>query len=103
MTSEQRLDRLERIAKLFVAAGIRARRDMRRLDEKIGILVDARIANEERFAALADSQTRTDRKLNAVQIANEERFAALADSQRHSDEKLAALIEIVSRQKNGQE
>jgi len=103
MTAEQRLDRLERVAKLFVAAGIRARRDMRHLDEKIGILVDAQIANEEKFAALADSQRRTDRRLDTAQLANEERFAALADSQRHTDEKLAALIDVVRGQNNGQQ
>ena len=77
MTSEQRLDRIERIAKLFVTAGLRARRNMRELDEKIGIMVDA-------------------------QIANEERFAVLADSQRHTDQKLDALIDIIRKQSNGQ-
>ena len=51
MTPEAGLDRLERIAKLFVAAGIRARRNIRELDEKIGILVDAQVANEERFCS----------------------------------------------------
>lgn len=66
MTSEQRLDRLERIAKLFVSAGMRARRSMRDLDDKIGIMVDAQIANEERFAALAESQVHTDRRLDAL-------------------------------------
>ncbi|HYT50040.1 MAG TPA: hypothetical protein VEL78_06590 [Pyrinomonadaceae bacterium] len=76
MTPEQRLDRLERIAKLFVTAGLRARRNMRQLDEKVGILVDA-------------------------QIANEERFAVLADSQRHTDQRLDALIDIIRRQSNG--
>ena len=50
LTSEQRLDRLERIAKLFVAAGLRARRNMRDMDEKMNILIDAQIRNEERFA-----------------------------------------------------
>jgi hypothetical protein len=77
MTAEQRLDRLERIAKLFVTAGLRMRRDMRRLDEKIGILVDAQIANEDRFAVLASSQQQTDQKVAELRIANEERFAEL--------------------------
>ena len=66
MTSEQRLDRLERIARLFVTADVRTRRNMRELDDKIGIIVDAQIANEERFATLAESQTHTDQKLNAL-------------------------------------
>ena len=34
LTSEERLDRLERIAKLFVAAGLRAQRNMRDMDEE---------------------------------------------------------------------
>ena len=101
MTAEQRMDRLERIARLFVTAGLRVSRTMRELDEKIGILVDAQIANEERFAALANSQQQTNQKLTEVRIASEERFAALAESQRQSEQKLAALIDIVSKQTNG--
>jgi hypothetical protein len=49
MTREQRLDRLERIAKLFVRAGVRYRRDLRDLGDKLNILVDSQIKNEERF------------------------------------------------------
>ena len=66
MTPEQRLDRLERIAKLFVRAGVRPRGDLRQLDEKINIIVDAQIKNEERFAQLAESQTHSDRRLDAL-------------------------------------
>ena len=66
MTPEQTLDRLERIVKLFVKAGLRARREMRDLDQKISIIVDAQIANEERFAKLADSQAHTDKRLDAL-------------------------------------
>ncbi|HYN25509.1 MAG TPA: hypothetical protein VES69_10755 [Pyrinomonadaceae bacterium] len=66
MTPEQRLDRLERIAKLFVNAGLRARREIRGHDNKIDYLVDCQIHNEERFAKLAESQANTDRRLNAL-------------------------------------
>jgi hypothetical protein len=66
MTSEQRLDRLERIAKLMVKAGLRARGQMREQDEKIRIIIDAQIKNEERFAKLTESQTHTDRRLDAL-------------------------------------
>jgi hypothetical protein len=66
MTPEQKLDRLESIVKLFVKAGLRARREMRDLDQKISIIVDAQIANEERFAKLADSQAHTDKRLDAL-------------------------------------
>ena len=56
MTSEQRLDRLERIVKLMIKAGLRARQQSRGQDEKIDILIDSQIKNEERFAALTESQ-----------------------------------------------
>src|SRR6185503_3274585 len=47
MTPEQRLDRLERIVMMFAPAGARARREM---NEKINMLIDAQIKNEDRFA-----------------------------------------------------
>ena len=50
MTPEQRLDRLEGIAKLIVRDGLRTRREGRQPDEKINILIDAQIKNEEKFA-----------------------------------------------------
>ena len=62
MTHEQRLDRLERIAKLLVRAGLRARPEMRQQDDKITIMIDAQIKNEVRFAELAESQRQTDRR-----------------------------------------
>ena len=64
--AEERLDRLERIAKLLVRAGLRARREMRQQDDKITIMIDAQIKNEERFAELAESQKHTDRRLDAL-------------------------------------
>jgi len=64
--SEERIDRLERIAKLLVRAGLRARREMRQQDDKITIMSDAQIKNEERFAELAESQKHTDRRLGAL-------------------------------------
>ena len=63
---EERLDRLERIAKLLVRAGLRARREMRQQDDKITIMMDAQIKNEERFAELAESQKNTDHRLDAL-------------------------------------
>lgn len=90
MTPEQRLDRLERIAGLMVRAGVRARRREREQDEKIDIIIDAQVKNEERFAQ------------------NEERFAKLAEaqtelaiSQEHTDRRLDALIDIIREQRNG--
>ena len=73
MTSEERFDRLERIAKLFVRAGLRERRNRRELDEKINIIINSQIENEERFAR------------------NEERFAQLADVLARTDAQVKAL------------
>jgi pyruvate-formate lyase len=83
MAGEERLDRLERIAKLMVRAGLRARREMRQQDDKITIMIDAQIKNEERFAKLAQAQTE------------------LAESQTHTDRRLDALIDIVREGRNG--
>lgn len=77
MTPEQKFDRLERVVKLMIKAGLRARKQMREQDEKLGILINAQIENEERFARLADSQT-------------------------HTDQRLDALIDIVRKQRNGE-
>lgn len=80
LTSEQRLDRLERIAKLFVAAGLGARRHMREMDDKMNILIDAQIQNEERFAK------------------SDERFVKF---EAKTDQTLEALMEIVKKLPNG--
>ena len=87
MTPEQRLDRLERIAKLFATAGLRARSQFRKQYE---ILMDAQMRNEVRF------------ERNEERFAqNEVRFARLADSQIHTDQRLDALIDIVREERNG--
>ena len=83
MTPDERVDRLERIAKLLVRAGLRARREMRQQDDKITIMIDAQIKNEERFAKLVQAQTE------------------LAESQAHTDRRLDALIDIVKEGRNG--
>ena len=83
MTPEQRFDRLERIVKLMIKAGLRARVQSREQNEKITIIIDAQMRNEERFAR------------------NEERFARLAESQAHADRRIEALIDIVRNGRNG--
>jgi hypothetical protein len=74
MTNEEKLDQLERIAKLLVRAGLRARREMRQQDDKITIMMDAQLKNEERFAQLAKSQKQIDRGFEAlIDIIKEDR------------------------------
>lgn len=64
MTSEQRLDRLERIAKLFVRAGLRARQNIKEQAEKINIIINNQIEHDDRLAALNKSLDRSQRELN---------------------------------------
>jgi len=90
MTPEQRFDRLERIVKLMIKAGLRARTQSREQDEKITILIDLQVKNEDRFAALTESQTRL-----------AESHTRLVDSQTHTDQRLDALIDIIREGRNG--
>ena len=76
MTPEQRFDRLERIVKLMIKAGLRARNQIREQGEKINMIIDLQVENEQRFALLAEAQT-------------------------HSDRRLDALIDVVQRDRNG--
>ena len=74
--SETRLDRVERLARLLVRAGRRARREMRFQDERLAAVI-------------------------AVQEKNAKAIARLAESQAHSDRRLDALIDIVREGRNG--
>ena len=115
MTSEQRLDRLERIAMLMARAGLRARRDQ---NEKINMIIDAQIKNEDRFAQnekrfaqnekrfarfedrfarLTNAQDHTERMIKELAESHKE----LAESQKLTYEQLRALIDITGRNRNG--
>ena len=61
--SDRRLDRLENLAKLFVRAGRRERREGR---ERINALIEAQIRNEAIVAALVESQTRDRENINKL-------------------------------------
>ena len=96
MTHEQRLDRLERIARLMVRAGLRARREMRQQDDKITIMIDAQIKNEDRYADLRAAHNQHDEKiamLIAQQLRTDERFAELAEAQKGLAESQKGLAE----------
>ncbi|HKO98521.1 MAG TPA: hypothetical protein VJU86_16100 [Pyrinomonadaceae bacterium] len=87
MTPEDRIDRLERLAKLFASHGLRWRNEFQK---KLEILMDAQMRTE---AACGRYEERFAR--------NEERFAQLAESQIHSDQRLDALIDIIRQDRNG--
>jgi hypothetical protein len=100
MTPEQRLDRLERIAKLFVKAGFRQRTAAHEQIDKINILIDTQIQNAEHFAKttqeqnekiniLIDAQTRTEDRYAARFAENEERFAKNEERFAKNEERFA--------------
>ena len=122
MTPEQRLDRLERIAKLFVRAGQRARRQTRdqtkEIDRLINLqnhLINLQIGNEHRFErneeGLNNLSQKTERgfaKLANAQALSEQKIAGLAESQTMlaeaqslTDHKLTELIDIIRKGRNG--
>ena len=102
MTSEQRLDRLERIAKLFVSAGLRARRNMKDQEEKINIIINNnQIEHDERFAALNRSLERSHNELSQSQNELSRSMNELAKAQVHTNQRLDSLIDIVRRDRNG--
>jgi hypothetical protein len=78
MTSEQRIDRLERIVKLFTKAGRRVRREVREHESKINYLIDLQMRNEE------------------LQRQNEKRFAKLGESQVRTDDRISTLIDFIN-------
>jgi ERCC4-related helicase len=90
MTPEQRFDRLERIVKLMIEAGLRGRTQSREQNGKITILIDAQVKNEDRFATLTESHKRL-----------AESQTRLVDSQTHTDQRLHALIDIIREGRNG--
>jgi hypothetical protein len=115
MTSEQRLDRMERILRLVVRAGARERKETR---EKINALIDAHLRIEaatERFQArtddflfrLEEAQLHTEEaladlargqgRLKAAQVRTEEAMTRLAQAQARTDERLNSFIDTVER------
>jgi ribosome-binding ATPase YchF (GTP1/OBG family) len=90
MTPEPRLDRLERLAKLFVRAGRRARLDIRHQDEKINILIDLQMQNQELFARNEERFAKNEERF----AKNEERFAKNEERFAKQDENIQALLEL---------
>ena len=101
MTSEQRFERLERIAKLFVRAGLRARRNIKEQAEKIDIIINNQIEHDERFAGLNQSLERSHNELTESHTQLSHSMSDLAKAQVHTNQRLDSLIEIVRRDRNG--
>src|SRR6185503_9226503 len=98
-TPDERLDRLERVAKLFAVKGRKYRRDVRELEDKLNVIVDFQIKteerfarNEERFAQNEERFARNEKTLARFKIQTEKRFAELAKFQSITERRLAKLI-----------
>jgi len=100
MTPERRLDRLERVAKLFVRAGQRARTNIREQYEKINILIDMQNRSEDRFretfVRIEDRFVRLEDRFVRIEdgfARTEQSIDRLMATQRRTDEKIQALID----------
>jgi len=100
MTTDQRLDRIERILVLYFNAGRRQRKRVREADEKINILINAQIKNEDGFRELREASKETDRRMRETfrEIRElfgktDERINRLDEARKHTDRKLNDLGE----------
>ncbi len=119
MTPEQRLDRLERVAKLFVRAGMRARQqsreqndrihilmhmserdregrqaESRELNEKINILINSQIETSAVVRDLASSQ-------KEARDLHDKEMAELRKSQGETNRSLRAFLDSLRKGGNG--
>jgi hypothetical protein len=90
MTPEERLDRLERIVRLFVRAGLRYRRELGRLEENLNIVINTQIGHEERFAT-------NESIVSKLSEQTDQRLADIVDDQTVIHGKLETLTEVVNR------
>ena len=89
--SVKRTDRLERLAKLFVGAGRRERRERRAVDEKVGIIISSHIDLTEQVDRLILVQAHNEEIARKNAEAAIELSASLAASQARQEESVAAL------------
>ncbi len=111
MTPEQRLDRLERVAKLIVKAGLRARKQSREQDETINILIHSQMKATEQMIDLqgtvrdlATGQANHDEileRLSAGQAEHDEILKGLAAGQAKTEEALRAFLNRFRKGRNG--
>lgn len=97
MTPEGRIERLERIAKLFARAGRRARGDLRSQDEKINVLIDLHMRNEDLFAKNEERFKKNEERFRENEERfrqNEERFAKNEERFARHDETIRVIFEL---------
>ena len=101
-TPDERLDRLERVAKLFAVKGRKYRRDVRELEDKLNVIVDFQIKNEERFARNEERFAQNEKTVARFKVQTEKRFAELAKFQSITERRLAELIHSLKHKSNGE-
>ncbi|HSQ23648.1 MAG TPA: hypothetical protein VLN44_04540 [Pyrinomonadaceae bacterium] len=82
MSAEERLDRLERVAKLLVTSGRRTRSDLR---TSINALIDAQMRHEVRFNEQFD-------RLSIAQAHTDGQIKELIVAQRRTEKKVEELV-----------
>jgi hypothetical protein len=93
MKTDGRIDRLERIVKLAVRAGLRERRNTR---EKINALIAASERADERMEALAAAQERTDEQMKALAAAQKRSEEAFTAFQQQVGQALSDMAQAVT-------
>lgn len=85
LTPEQRLNRLERIAKLFVREGQRERSKAREIDQKINMLITEQGRNEDK---ISETRLRNEEEILKFQIRNEDELQKLQNRNQVELQKL---------------
>ena len=101
MTPEQQLNRLERVVKLMIKAGLRARKQSRDQDEKINILIHSQMETSAQINRLGTNTEAALAGLAAGQARTDEALAVLAAGQAKTDDALRAFINSLRRGRNG--
>ena len=108
MTTDQRLDHIERILTLFFNAGRREWKKVREVDEKITMLINEQIKNDDRFQKLRDQTNRkwqetdrrfqeTNRQIQETSREMREGFRELRDLFWKTDERINRLDDAQKR------
>jgi hypothetical protein len=74
----------------MVKAGLLGRSQVREQGDRINMIIDLQLQNEEKFGRNEERFRR-----------NEERFAKLAEAEVHTDRRLDELIDVVRESRNG--
>src|SRR5690349_12306780 len=94
MTTDQRLDRIERILILYFKAGRRQRKHVREVDEKINILINMHIENEDGFRQLKERFDQTDRQMKETDRQMKETDRRMRETDRKWNETVRELHEV---------